>query len=57
MAPLYRGRCDIKTGVPTDSVVEFYRQRSSAGLIITGCTSISEIGTAYIGAGGIYTQD
>ena len=34
MAPLTRSRAD-DDGVPTDLMVEYYRQRASAGMIVT----------------------
>lgn len=56
MAPLYRGRSDPKTGVPSDLAIEYYRQRATAGLIITDCTTVSRRGAAYLGVSGIYSD-
>ena len=36
MAPMTRGRARNGGLVPTDLHVEYYRQRASAGLILTG---------------------
>ena len=57
MAPMTRMRCDPKTGVPNDLLVEYYSQRASAGLIFTECSPISNTGNSSLGAGGIYTQE
>ena len=34
MASLTRIRCDPKTGVPNDLLIDYYSQRASAGLIL-----------------------
>lgn len=55
MAPMTRGR-STPEGVPTDIMIEYYRQRSSAGLIITEATAISPQGVGWVGAPGIFTD-
>lgn len=55
MAPMTRGRSGSE-GIPTSMVAEYYRQRASAGLIISEATSISEQGKGWVGAPGIYTE-
>jgi N-ethylmaleimide reductase len=55
MAPLTRCRADAELA-PTDMMVEYYRQRASAGLIITEATLVSEDGIGYPSIPGIYTQ-
>src|SRR6516164_6521990 len=55
MAPLTRSRVD-KDGVHSSLAVEYYRQRSSAGLIITEATNISRQGRGYAFTPGIYTN-
>lgn len=55
MAPLTRGRSG-PTGVPNEAMVEYYTQRAAAGLIITEATSISQQGSGWYGAPGIYTD-
>lgn len=55
MAPMTRGR-STPEGVPTDIMVEYYRQRSSAGLIFTEATAISAQGVGWLGAPGIFTD-
>jgi N-ethylmaleimide reductase len=55
MAPMTRDRAG--TGdVPTDLMVEYYRQRASAGLIITEGVQPSLAGKGYWRTPGIYTQ-
>ena len=56
MAPLTRMRADANL-VPTDLIVEYYRQRSSAGLIITEATQISRLGQGYPTTPGIYSEE
>lgn len=41
-------------GIPTDLMAEYYASRSSFGLILTECNTVSELGNAYPGAAGIY---
>lgn len=53
MAPMTRCRADTQH-VPTDIMIEYYRQRSSAGLIITEGTSPSLNGDGYARVPGIY---
>ncbi len=55
MAPLTRNRAG-PGGVPQEINVEYYAQRSSAGLIITEGSQISPQGTGYPGTPGIYSQ-
>lgn len=53
MAPLTRGRAG-DSRVPNDMMVEYYRQRAGAGLIISEATLISPQGAGWVGAPGIY---
>lgn len=55
MAPMTRGRSTAE-GVPTDIMVEYYRQRATAGLIITEATGISPQGVGWANAPGIFTD-
>jgi N-ethylmaleimide reductase len=55
MAPLTRGRA-TREGVPTPLMVEYYRQRASAGLIITEATGISRQGLGWPWAPGIWSE-
>jgi len=55
MAPLTRNRAG-PGGIPQDINVEYYRQRASAGLIITEGAQISERGVGYPSTPGIHTR-
>ncbi len=56
MAPLTRCRADAGH-VPSDLNAEYYRQRASAGLIISEATSVSPRGFGYPNTPGIFTAD
>jgi N-ethylmaleimide reductase len=55
MAPLTRMRADEELK-PTALNAEYYRQRSSAGLIVTEATQISPLGQGYPSTPGIYSS-
>eukprot|EP00540_Astrosyne_radiata_P018041 CAMPEP_0116852418 /NCGR_PEP_ID=MMETSP0418-20121206/17279_1 /TAXON_ID=1158023 /ORGANISM="Astrosyne radiata, Strain 13vi08-1A" /LENGTH=369 /DNA_ID=CAMNT_0004484573 /DNA_START=33 /DNA_END=1142 /DNA_ORIENTATION=+ len=62
-----RGRCtpnpvdnpfvDLSNTNPNDLMVEYYKQRSSSGLIITEATAISEMGSGWLNAPHIRTPE
>lgn len=55
MSPLTR--CRASEGrVPNDMMVEYYRQRASAGLIITEATAIDPMGVGYPDTPGIWSE-
>jgi N-ethylmaleimide reductase len=56
MAPMTRSRADDE-GVQPAFAAEYYRQRASAGLIITEATNISPMAKGYIRTPGIYTDE
>src|SRR5215212_44916 len=56
MAPMTRSRAS-DAGVQPPFVAEYYRQRASAGLIITEATNISPMAKGYIRTPGIYTDE
>ncbi len=56
MAPLTRNRAS-EGNVPNAMNVEYYRQRASAGLIITEATQISPQGIGYPSTPGIHSQE
>ncbi len=58
MAPLTRSRADEAGGdIPgSDMNVEYYRQRSNAGLIISEGTQVSPLGKGYMATPGIYSE-
>jgi N-ethylmaleimide reductase len=55
MAPLTRARAGGER-VPNDLMLEYYNQRSSAGLIIAEATTISEQGIGWVDSPGIYND-
>ena len=55
MAPLTRNRA-LPGRVPGDLQVEYYRQRASAGLIVTEASQISPEGQGYLDTPGIYSR-
>lgn len=55
LAPLTRGRAGLDR-IPNDLMRTYYDQRSSAGIIITEATSISEEGLGWNQGPGIYTD-
>ena len=58
MAPLTRCRADEPAGdLPGSAMnIEYYRQRSNAGLIISEGTQISPVGKGYMATPGIYSE-
>ncbi len=57
MAPMTRSRADNSENKPYDIHTEYYRQRVSAGLIITEGSQISPEGVGYINTPGIYSKE
>ena len=55
MAPLTRGRAG-EDGMPQPVMIDYYRQRASAGLIISEATSITRHGLGWVGAPGIWSD-
>ncbi|MEY5098473.1 MAG: hypothetical protein RJA36_1192, partial [Pseudomonadota bacterium] len=58
MAPLTRSRADEAAGdIPGSAInLEYYRQRSNAGLIISEGTQVSPVGKGYMATPGIYSD-
>ena len=58
MAPLTRSRADEANGdMPGSAMnVDYYRQRSGAGLIISEGTQVSPVGKGYMATPGIYSD-
>ncbi len=56
MAPLTRTRAG-ESRIPNALMVEYYRQRASAGLILTEATSVSPQGVGYPGTPGIWSDE
>ena len=57
LAPMTRSRAQNPGTVPTDSVVKYYVQRASAGLLITEGSQISPQGVGYIYTPGIHSAE
>lgn len=56
MAPMTRSRADNPENAPTSLHEKYYRQRASAGLIITEGAQVSKKGVGYINTPGIFTK-
>jgi N-ethylmaleimide reductase len=56
MAPMTRSRADADGDMPNDLMKEYYRQRASAGLIITEGTHPSTEGKGYCRTPGLYND-
>lgn len=56
MAPLTRSRADA-VRVPNELMAEYYRQRSSAGLILSEATSVTPMGVGYADTPGIWSDE
>src|SRR5688500_4829586 len=56
MAPLTRARAGI-TRTPNGLMAEYYRQRASAGLILTEATSVDPMGVGYADTPGIWSTE
>lgn len=57
MAPLTRNRSTMPGRVPNDLMREYYKQRATAGLIITEATSVSAQGVGYPQTPGIWSEE
>ena len=56
MAPMTRSRADNPENAPTEMHAEYYRQRSSAGLIISEGSQVSKRAVGYINTPGIHSK-
>ena len=56
MAPLTRCRCS-EGRVPNELMAEYYKQRASAGLIISEATSVEAMGVGYPDTPGIWSDE
>lgn len=57
MAPLTRTRATPDGRVPVALMAEYYRQRASAGLILTEATSVDPMGVGYPRTPGIWSDE
>lgn len=56
MAPMTRSRSN-ESGIPSNFAIEYYEQRSSAGLIISEATQVSARAKGFINTPGIYNSE
>jgi 2,4-dienoyl-CoA reductase-like NADH-dependent reductase (Old Yellow Enzyme family) len=56
MAPLTRAKAVGEGRVPNEMMLEYYTQRSSAGLILTEATSVDPMGVGYANTPGIWSE-
>lgn len=56
MAPLTRNRAQ-SDGTPKDMAIEYYKQRASAGLIVSEATQIDPMAKGYLDTPGIHNGD
>ncbi|EPN8916069.1 alkene reductase [Vibrio vulnificus] len=57
MAPMTRSRTSQPGDVPNEMMATYYRQRASAGLIVTEGAPVSAVGRGYSMTPGIYTKE
>jgi N-ethylmaleimide reductase len=57
MAPMTRCRASHDNNAPNELIAEYYRQRASAGLIISEASQISQQGQGYIWTPGVYSRE
>ncbi len=57
MAPLTRSRCTNAAGVPNDLMLTYYRQRASAGMIITEAVPVTPMAIGYANLPGIWSDE
>lgn len=55
MAPLTRCRCDAD-GIPSAIMIDYYRQRATAGMIIAEATAVSPMSIGYPNTPGIWSS-
>ena len=56
MAPMTRCRADHRDAVPNDMIVEYYRQRAGAGLIISEGVPVSDRARGYINTPALWNE-
>lgn len=54
MAPMTRCRADHRDAVPNDLIVEYYRQRAGAGMIVTEGVPVSDRARGYLGTAALW---
>jgi 2,4-dienoyl-CoA reductase-like NADH-dependent reductase (Old Yellow Enzyme family) len=56
MAPLTRCRAGTQR-MPNELMAQYYRQRASAGLIVSEATSVTPMGVGYAGTPGVWSEE
>ena len=56
MAPMTRCRADHRDAVPNDLMVEYYRQRAGAGMILSEGVPVSDRGRGYLGTAALWNE-
>lgn len=56
MAPMTRCRADHRDAVPNDLIVEYYRQRASAGMIVSEGVPVSDRARGYLGTAALWNE-
>jgi 2,4-dienoyl-CoA reductase-like NADH-dependent reductase (Old Yellow Enzyme family) len=57
MSPLTRSRATVPGRIPNALMAEYYRQRASAGLIISEATAVAAKGVGYADTPGIWSEE
>ena len=56
MAPMTRCRCDHRDAIPNAMMIEYYRQRATAGLIISEGVPVSDRARGYLGTPALWND-
>jgi len=56
MAPMTRCRCDHRDAVPNAMMIEYYRQRATAGLIVAEGVPVSDRARGYLGTPALWND-
>ena len=56
VAPMTRCRADHRDAVPNDLMVEYYRQRASAGLIVSEGVPVSDRARGYLNTPALWNE-
>ncbi|MDP2793218.1 MAG: alkene reductase [Sulfurisoma sp.] len=57
MAPMTRCRADHRDAIPNDLMVEYYRQRATAGMILSEGVPVSDRARGYLGTPALWNED
>jgi N-ethylmaleimide reductase len=56
MAPMTRCRADHADAIPNDLIVEYYRQRATAGMILSEGVPVSDRARGYLGTAALWNE-